>query len=78
MKNALEHDLDRQIAMTHQRFVTAMDARLPTMGLETKERYFVALGTLVTRLADTEKPLRDVLQETMAEIACIVMQELSS
>ena len=53
-------------------------AGLPAMRLETKERYFAALSILVTRLDDTDKPLRDVLQETMAEAASMIFQELGS
>src|SRR4029077_3797522 len=39
-QQALDKDLDRQIATTHRRFVKAMDGRAPAMSLETKERYF--------------------------------------
>jgi hypothetical protein len=76
MSDGISDDLDRQIAMTHDRFVKAMELRLPAMRVETKERYFAALSVLVTRLADTEMPLRDVLQETMAEAAAMIFQEL--
>ena len=78
MNDLISDDLDHQIAMTHERFVQAMEARLPHMHLETKERYFAALSTLVVRLADTEKPLRQVLHETMAEAASMIFQELGS
>jgi hypothetical protein len=78
MSDAMNDDLDRQIAMTHARFAEAMERRLPAMRLETKERYFVALSILVTRLADPDKPLKDVLQETMAEAAAMIFQELGS
>jgi hypothetical protein len=78
MSDAMSNDLDRQIAMTHGRFAEAMERRLPAMRLETKERYFAALSILVTHLADPEKPLKDVLQETMAEAAAMIFQELGS
>lgn len=77
MSSAINDDLDRQIAMTHERLVLAVGARLPTMALETKERYFAVLSTLEAKLSDPEKPLRAVLQEVMAETAGIILQELS-
>jgi hypothetical protein len=78
MSDALSEDLDRQITMAHARFQTAMEARLPHMSLATKERYFAALSVLVTRLAEVNRPLRDVLQETFAEAAALIFQELGS
>jgi hypothetical protein len=78
MNDWISDDLDRQITMTHTRFAQAMEKRLPAMRIETKERYFAALSILVNRLADTDKPLRDVLQETMAEAAAMIFQELGS
>lgn len=78
MTRHISDDLDRQISMTHERFRQAMEERLPAMRLETKERYFAALSTLVAKLSDPQKPLRDVLQETMAEAAAVLMQELGS
>ena len=50
MSDELEQDLERQIRMTHERFTTAMNARLPVMDAEQKERYFVVLSGLVARL----------------------------
>jgi hypothetical protein len=76
MDRAFSEDLDGQIAMTHEQLVHAVTARLPTMPLETKERYFVILSTLVTKLSNPEKPLRDVLREMMAEAASVIFQEL--
>ena len=73
----LETDLDRQITTTHDRFVAAMTARLPTMGLETKERYFGILSTLVAKLETADKPLRDVLQETMTDAMNVILLELA-
>ena len=78
MSDWISDDLDQQITMTHERFAQAMAKRLPAMRIETKERYFAALSILVTRLDDTDKPLRDVLQETMAEAASMIFQELGS
>jgi hypothetical protein len=75
MDRAISEDLDGQIAMTHEQLVRAVAARLPTMPLETKERYFVILSTLVTKLANPEKPLRDILGEMMSEAASFIFRE---
>ena len=76
MASDLERDVEAQLQMTHQRFVAAMNARLPAMPLEQKERYFAVLSTLVAKLEDTDKPLRDILQEMMAEAATYLFQEM--
>ena len=76
MASDIERDLESQVRMTHDRFVTAMNARLPAMPLEQKERYFAVLSALVTKLEMPAKPLRDVLQEMMAEAATYVFQEI--
>jgi hypothetical protein len=76
MASDLEHDLESQLRMTHDRFVTAMNARLPAMTLEHKERYFAVLSALVGKLEIADKPLRDVLQEMMTEAAPYIFQEL--
>jgi hypothetical protein len=78
MTSAISDDLDRQITLTHERLVEAMARRLPGMRLETKERYFAALSALAARLADIDRPLRDVIQETLAETAAVLVQELGS
>ena len=71
-------DLDKQIIATHKRFQKVMQARLPHMSLGTKERYFAVLSLLVTKLEDSDKPLRDVLQDVLIESAPYIAQELSS
>jgi len=75
-QNALEKDVDRQIVATHKRFVKAMDGRLPTLGLDTKERYFAVLSALVAKLEDPAKPLKDIMQEMMLEAGSMILQEL--
>ena len=75
--SALDTNLDREIAAVHARFVDAMQARLPSMATDTKERYFGVLSTLVGKLEHDGKPLRDVLNETMTEAASIIMLELA-
>ena len=70
--------LDSDIAMTHERFVRAMEARLPTLELASKERYFAVLTNLVAKLEMPEKSMRDVLAEMMAEAGRHLMEELSA
>ena len=70
-------DLDKQIAATHRRFQQAMEERLKDMRLESKERYFVVLCALVTKLEDLGKPLRQVLQQVLMEAAPYIAQEMS-
>ena len=77
-ERALQKDLDRQIVATHRRFVKAMDGRLGAMSVETKERYFAVLSSLVTKLETSEKPMRDIMQEMMGEAASLILQELQS
>ena len=77
MSDELERDLERQISMTHERFTTAMNARLPAMDAEQKERYFAVLSGLVVRLEDADKPLKVVLQEMMAEAAPYLFREMN-
>jgi hypothetical protein len=73
----IAQDLDKQIIATQKRFQKAMKARLARMNLESKERYFAVLSSLVTKLEDPDKPLRIVLQEVVIESAPYIAQELS-
>jgi hypothetical protein len=73
----LSKALDGDIAMTHERFISAMQGRLPGMELETKERYFAVLNSLVGKLEAPEKKLGEILQEMMAEAASIILQEMN-
>lgn len=72
IRTMMESDLE----MTQERFCAAMIARLPAMEDETLERYFGALSKLVEKLEDDEKSLGQVLNETMTEVAALVMQEM--
>lgn len=74
----LSKALDQDIAITHQRFVTAMEGRLPTLDMGSKERYFAVLTLLVGKLEDAEKSMRDVLIEMMAEASRHLMEEMSA
>lgn len=73
----LAEGLDSDITMVHQRFVAAMESRLPLMNLEMKERYFSLLSSLVCKLEVRDKPLREVLRETMTESVHLVLRELT-
>jgi hypothetical protein len=53
-----------------------MESRLPGMALATKERYFAVLSSLVGKLETAEKPMREVMQEMMAEAATLILQEM--
>jgi len=70
--------LDQDIAMAHERFLRAMEGRVPSLTLESKERYFAVLSLLVGKLESPDKNLRDVLEEMMVEGATLLMEELSS
>jgi len=74
----LSRGLDSDIVATHHRFLAAMEGRLPHMPLETKERYFVILASLVGKLESPEKPLRDILHEMLAEAATYIVHELGA
>ncbi len=68
--------LDTDIAEAHQRFLVAMEQRLPGMNPETKERYFVVLSSLVGKLESDSKSLHDVVREMLAETAAYIFQEI--
>lgn len=72
----LSKALEGDIAAVHQRFLIAMEQRLPAMSIETKERYFVVLSSLVGKLECDAKTLREVLREMMAEAAGYILQEM--
>lgn len=74
----LSRALDGDIALVHERFVRAMEARLPTLELASKERYFAVLNALVDKLESADKTMRDVLSEMMAEAGRHLMEELSA
>ncbi len=70
--------LEGDIKIAHERFVRAMEARLPTLELASKERYFAVLTMLVAKLEAQEKPMRQVLGEMMAEAGRHLMEEMSA
>ena len=74
----LSRALDGDIVMVHERFVRAMEARLPTLELASKERYFAVLTILVGKLETPEKTMRDVLGEMMAEAGRHIIEEMSA
>ena len=70
--------LDADIAMAHERLITAMGDRVPHLPLETKERYFAVLSILVGKLELPEKSLGEILREMMVEAASHLMEEMGS
>jgi hypothetical protein len=76
-RDAIAKDLERQIGEVHARFVAAMTARVPRMSLEQRERYFTALSSLVAKLEDGERPLREILQEALFEIGPMLLAEMT-
>jgi hypothetical protein len=77
MSDAVSRDLERQILDTHDRFTRVIGARLATMDLAQKERYFVLVSTLVGKLEDLGRPMKQVLQEMVNEMLPLVLDELS-
>ena len=56
------HDrLGVDILSAHERLTRTIEARLPALPLEERERYFAVLSPLVAKLEEIEKPLRQVL-----------------
>jgi hypothetical protein len=70
--------LDADIMMTHERFVQAMEARLPTLEQASKERYFAVLSIIVGKLETPEKAMREILVEVIAEAGRHLMEEMSA
>jgi len=68
--------LQAEIDTMHERFVRAMTRRLPTVPSDSKERYFGVLSLLVSKLEADDKPMREILQEMMAEAATVILQEM--
>jgi len=75
--DALRNALDDDIRTAHERFLLAMDGRLPGMQPETKERYFAVLSTLVAKLEVPDKGLHEIVQEMMSEMASYIFEEMS-
>jgi len=76
--DSVSRALDEDIAITHQRFVQAMEARVPGLELASKERYFAVLTILVGKLESTEKSMREVIVEMMAEAGRHLIEEMSA
>lgn len=74
--DAIGKAIERDIRDVHERFMAVMGERVMTMQLDTKERYFAVVSSLVSKLEDQNKPLRDILQEMMAEAASLIFDEL--
>ncbi|MFM8408786.1 MAG: hypothetical protein ACKOCT_00780 [Alphaproteobacteria bacterium] len=76
MDETIRHALELDIQMTHDRFVQAMETRLPKIEPESLERYFAVLSKLVAKLEDEAKTLDAVMKEMMAEAATLLMAEM--
>jgi hypothetical protein len=73
----LKQHLLAQLAQTHVRFAELMEERFEHADTVDLERYFGMLSTLVGKLEDEDKPLKDVLREMAAEYAAIILAELN-
>jgi len=73
----LKKILISQLGPTHERFAVLMEARMESAEIEDLERYFGILSTLVAKLENETKPLRDVMREMAAEYAAAVLLELN-
>ena len=77
-RDPIHNQLGEDILSTHERLTRTIEARLPAMPLEERERYFALLAPLVAKLEETEKPLRQVFREAIAELLPILMQRFST
>ena len=75
---AAQSDLDKQIAALHKRFVKAMEERMGPVSTDTKEAYVAILLKLVAKLEASDKPLKEIFQEMMAEAMSEVLQMIQS
>lgn len=76
MDESLRAALEADVRMTHERFVEAMETRLPSIEADSLERYFAVLSKLVAKLEDPEKGLAQIMNEMMAEAAGLLMAEM--
>jgi hypothetical protein len=74
----LRQHLLEQICDTHGHFVLLMEGRLASVEVGDLERYFGFLSALVAKLDDEGKTLRQVMRETAAEAAPLILAELSA
>ena len=77
-KDLISKGLDMDISATHERFVEAMERRLPGMPVDSKERYFAILSSLVGKLETPEKEMRAILEEMMVEAGALILQEINA
>ena len=73
----LKKILISQLGPTHERFAELMEVRMEVAEIEDLERYFGMLSTLVTKLENETKPLREILREMAGEYAAAVLLELN-
>ena len=73
----LKKILISQLGPTHGRFAELMEARMEAAEIEDLERYFGMISSLVNKLENQTKPLRDVMREMASEYAAAVLLELN-
>jgi hypothetical protein len=67
---------DQEIFEAHRKYIETMEARLETIGDETKAHYLKVLVSLTEKLAIPGKPLSEIVGEMMAEAAPLLFQAM--
>jgi hypothetical protein len=67
---------DREIFEAHRKYIDAMEARLETIGDDTKGHYLKVLVSLTEKLAIPGKPLSEIVGEMMSEAAPLLFQAM--
>ncbi len=67
---------DREIFEAHRKYIETMEARLETIGDDTKAHYLKVLKSLTVKLAIPGKPLSEIVGEMMSETAPLLFQAM--
>jgi len=67
---------DREIFEAHRKYIETMEARLETIGDDTKAHYLKVLKSLTEKLAIPGKPLSEIVGEMMSETAPLLFQAM--
>ena len=67
---------DREIFEAHRKYIETMEARLETIGDDTKAHYLEVLKSLTVKLAIPGKPLSEIVGEMMSETAPLLFQAM--
>jgi hypothetical protein len=65
---------DKEIFEAHRKYIETMEARLATIGDDTKGHYLKVLVSLTEKLAIPGKPLSEIVGEMMSETAPLLFQ----